>query len=554
MGKQSELIQLSQVQSYGAHKFNIDGLLKSVRDQVQSNLISQFGLGPLFNNFQDGGGVDTIHNVRNEVYSSSEVKEDLHKKTSGYSKEIANSNRKGSENYKKINAMQAEAKKSGKLIDPNTGDRIGINEKTDLDHRVALKEIFEDKGRALSGMDVDEAANTKTNLKLTDRSINRSMKDANKSDYAKDLPRKREIWEKERQAVKNNTTISPEKKRAKLANIENKMRADAEAIEKSDRQARLAYEIHVNSKYYLSSNFLGATVKNASRQAGIQGLKSVAGAVVYQLSDLLFDVLMPIVKSWNSCESMKDRVEDFKTRLYKSFDTLKQRIVLVKDLLLAGLSGGFLSAIANTLINAFLTTGKNFARIINDTFVSLWQAVKLLTTKTEVPLSVRIKEAFKLITTALIAAGGFMLGEAVSASLAGTPFAPIADIIGTGVAAVMTGMATALVVYLFDHFAEVVDGVKSIIKTMAKGMTVTSDQLKADYEQAIIRIDGIYRDVLEEIYVQYDHLNKLADLAFDLGLKPAKQFYASQEYADEVGVDRDRVLRSREDVKKYFKN
>lgn len=191
-------------------------------------------------------------------------------------------------------------------------------------------------------MDVDEAANTKTNLKLTDRSINRSMKDANKSDYAKDLPRKREIWEKERQAVKNNTTISPEKKRAKLANIENKMRADAEAIEKSDRQARLAYEIHVNSKYYLSSNFLGATVKNASRQAGIQGLKSVAGAVVYQLSDLLFDVLMPIVKSWNSYESMKDRVEDFKTRLYKSFDTLKQRIVLVKDLLLAGLSGGFL--------------------------------------------------------------------------------------------------------------------------------------------------------------------------------------------------------------------
>lgn len=553
MSRQIELINLSQVQSYGEHKFNIDGLLRSVRDQVQSNLISQFGLGPLFNNFQEGGGVDTIHNVRNDVYSSDDVKNRLNKETSGYSKEAAKPYRGSSERYQKINAEQGKQQKAGKLVDPNTGKKMGRNEKTDLDHRVPLKEIFEDKGRALSGMGVDEAANTTDNLKLTDRSINRSMQDAQKSDYAKDLPRKKEIWQKERQKVENDASLSAEKKRAKLANIDNRMKADAKAIEKSDREARVAYEAHVNSKYYLSSDFLGATVKNAGKQAGIQGLKSVAGAVIYQLSDLVFGVLVPIIKGWSNYESMSARVADFKKRLKEAFSTLKQRIESVKDSLLSGLGGGFLSAIANTLINTFLTTGKNFARIINDTFVSLWQAVKMLTTRSDVPLSVRIKEAFKLITTALIATTGFILGETISASLTGTPFAPIADIIGTGVAAVLTGLVTALVVYLFDNFAEVVAGVKNIVKTMAKGLTVTAEQLKADYEAAISKIDAIYRDVLEEIYTQYDQLNKLADLAFDLGLQPARQFSASQKYADALGVQKDKVLRSRDDVRNYFK-
>lgn len=548
-----ELMTLSQLSDYGKHRFDVEGLVNAVRGEIQANLISQFALGRLFDQFQDGGGVDTVHNVRQGVYASDESKAHLEAKTSGYNQDVANQYRGGSQRYKDINAEQTAQKKQGKLIDPYTGKYLARNEKTDQDHQVALQNIYEDRGRELSGLGTDEAANSDSNLKLTNASINRSMGAKSKAEYAEDLPRKKRIWVKQREAVKNNPDLSDEKRKQQLKNIDNRMAADEEKIKQSYKEARRAYEHQANKTYYTSSKFLKATALNSGKQAGLQGLKSAAGAVVFQASDILFDAIVPVLQGWNEYPSMGSRVEDLQARTKEGFSDLNERIKEIGGTFTAGLGGGFVSALFNTVINTFTSTSKNVARLLNDVARSLWKAIKILTSgDPSIPLSIKIKEAVKLVSTAVIATGGVILSEQVTLALAETPFSPVADIVGSGVSAIMTGLVTALVLYLFDHMGEVAQDLKNIANTIYDGATLSVQVIKADYQAAIQRIDGLYQEVLESIYDQYDRLNQFAALAFDMNLPGTEQFAASQQFADEIGVEQGRVLRTRDDVQNYF--
>lgn len=553
MAEIQDLLTLSELDDSVKQQFDIEGLTNAVRNQIQANLISQFGLGTIFDTFQRGGGVDTIHNVRNDVFSSEKVQQQILSETAGYNQKEAYKYRDKSNLYKSIRDSERKKQKTGKLIDPNTGGELRPNEKTDLDHRVALKNVFEDKGRALSGLGVDEAANTEDNLKLTDSSINRSMLDKNKSNYADDLPRKKAIWKAEIERLKNNPNLSPEEKANKIKNAENKLKADAEAIKKSDKEATAAYEAHVNSAYYKSSKFLKATGLYAGKQAGLQGLKAASGAVIYQASDILFDALIPVLKNWKNYENMDKRVDDFVARVKSDLNNLKERLLEVKDAAIAGLGGGFMSALLNTVINSFMTTSKNVARILNDTVRSLWQATKILTSKEDsIPFSIRLKEAVKLVSTALIASGGVILAESIKKALEETPFAPISDIVATGVSAILTGITTALLLYLFDHFGEVVAEFKHIVQTIVTGVTLSVAEIEKDYKLALDRIDSIYQEILRGIYEQYNELNRLSELAFDLNLPGAEQFAASQTFATTAGVNQSRILKSQNDVVNYF--
>lgn len=553
MAEISDLLSMSQAEIYGSHKLKIEGLAEAIKEQIQSNLISQFGLGQLFDSFQDGGGVETIHNVRNDVFSSDEVKNKIHSETSGYSKNEAAKYRGQSKRYQEIQNQQKEMQHKGSLYDPNTGKKITRNEKVDLDHTIALKEIYEDPGRVLAGYSVDEAANSKDNLKLTNSNINRSMRDGNKTDYANDLARKREIWRADLKKVKDNPNLTDEQKRTKMRNINNKLKASAEDIKKSDNASRKSQEAMYNKTYYTSDAFLKNVATNSAKQAGSQGLKSVVGAVVYQASDILFDAIIPVLKNWKSYESMSNRIQDFKSRIRNGLANLKERLDQIKDAALAGLGGGFISALVNTAINTFLTTTKNIARLLNDIARSLWQAIKILTSKDKsIPFSQKLKEAIKLVTTAVIATGGVILGEAIKVSLQGTPFAPVADVVSTAVAAILTGLVTALVLFVFDNFGEIMAQFKQVFRTMVDGVKLDVKVIERNYNAAIKRIDDIYKEILEDIYQQYAELNRLADLAFDFKLPGAEQFKASQQFAEAVGVDPNKILRTTDDIRNYF--
>ena len=555
MTAKSELLEMSKIVEYGGPKLDIDELLSVVKQQIQSNLISQFALGKFFDKFQTGGGVDTIHNVREGTFSSNEVEAKLTKETSGYNQNVAKDFRGGSDRYKSINRFQTELKKSGKLVDPYTGKAIKRNAKTDLDHIIPLETVYEDKGRALAGVGVDEAANNKNNLQLTDSSINRSMGAASKKDYAKALAAKKEIWQKERTKIENNANLSADQKKVKLQNIDNKMSADAKEIEKAYRKANRSNNRQYNKNYYTSKEFLTSVTKNAGKQAANQGLKAAIGAVIYQASDMLFDVLVPILKNWRQYASMKERVADFKERTQAALSTLSERVQSVKDAALSGLGGGFFAALLNTVINTFLTTSKNIARLLNDLAKSAVMVFQTLRRSDDsVTKGDKIREASKIIATTLVATGGVILSGYLTAALSTTPFAPFAEIISTSISAIAAGLATGLIIYTIDNFSAVVAEFKQVMSNVVKGATVSMAEMNRVYHESLQKVDDLYQAILSEIYDEYAELNAIADLAFDMGISINRQFVASQKLAEKTGVEDKKILRSKSDVLNYLKS
>ena len=150
---------------------------------ILQSLITSFGLDFLVQD-QHGGDVDTIHNVR-EIGKDPNMRYKNKKNAEAYANREQYDTRKYHQDkrYIEINRKASESKKNGTLEDAYTGKTVARNAKMDLDHVVSAKEIHNDPGRILAGLEGTDLANSENNLKSTDRSINRSMQDKNIEDY-----------------------------------------------------------------------------------------------------------------------------------------------------------------------------------------------------------------------------------------------------------------------------------------------------------------------------------------------------------------------------------
>ena len=79
------------------------------------------------------------------------------------------------------------AYQNGDLHDAYRNQSMGLNEKRDLDHVISAKEIHDDRGRVLAGLDGAELANQSSNLQSTHFSINRSKKATCCDDFLNEL-------------------------------------------------------------------------------------------------------------------------------------------------------------------------------------------------------------------------------------------------------------------------------------------------------------------------------------------------------------------------------
>ena len=150
-----------------------DSIWKEYERVILQSLVTSFGLDFIIRD-QHGGDVDTVHNVR-------KIGDDPEMKYKNTSNEKAYENRGDYDSvayhkdsrYISINKNVSEKKKSGELTDSYTGKKVTRNANIDLDHTISAKEIHEDRGRVLAGLDGLDLANNEDNLKPTDRSINR---------------------------------------------------------------------------------------------------------------------------------------------------------------------------------------------------------------------------------------------------------------------------------------------------------------------------------------------------------------------------------------------
>ena len=226
---------------------------------IMQSLITSFGLDFLAHD-QHGGDVDTIHNVRqigrdsNTVYKNAQNKADYASRGEYNTYQYHQDPR-----YIAINKKVSDNKKNGTLKDAYTGRTVAQNANIDLDHVISAKEIHDDSGWVLSGLNGTDLANCDDNLKPTDRSINRSMQDKDMEDYLQ----KWEADRPQRQAKINELKLKgalSDKERKELSKLEKLEQIDPDKMRTENKKTRAAYEAKLAKAYYTSSKFLRDSV------------------------------------------------------------------------------------------------------------------------------------------------------------------------------------------------------------------------------------------------------------------------------------------------------
>lgn len=162
-------------------KKRIDELLDSCSEEVTKQIIGLFGLTPDMFKDRDGGNVTTNHNFEKGIVATEEDK--LRYKQ--YMKNINNPIDRT--NYdKELPKMRRKLfQQKDDIIDAYTGKKLSRDGRTHLDHVVPVKQ-FETDPRKILNMSINERiALANENIVPCNSSINMSMQDSDKSEWAK---------------------------------------------------------------------------------------------------------------------------------------------------------------------------------------------------------------------------------------------------------------------------------------------------------------------------------------------------------------------------------
>jgi len=421
-------------------------LISDCKKEVINSIVTPFGLGRVVSAYDKvGGNVNTIHNVRNGIYANEEDKK-AYDNRGDYNSDEYHKHKQ----YIATNRKNSQLQKEGKLSDYMTGKKLDKNSGNDLDHVVSAKEIHDDDGRVLAGIDGADLANSENNLKATSKTNNRSKKADSMETFIKRKRKNENIKEIQKLQSKNNLTTDEQNRLRKLKELQ-KIN-DKKALE-ADKKARKEIEDKINTSYYTSDKFIKNLGKESLNEGGKMGFQQALGLVITEFFVAFFDEIIDIYK--NGFKSGFDN-DDF-------FKILKERLLRIKDKIMGkwkdvaiafkdGFLSGFLSNLVTTAINAFVTTGKRVVRIIREGLFSLFRAIKILIFPPEnMTFSEAMHEAKKLIATGLIISIGVIIEEYIDKIIKATAILePFADILTSIFVGAMTGLAVTMVVYYID--------------------------------------------------------------------------------------------------------
>ncbi|ECL0157654.1 hypothetical protein FJ643_01580 [Campylobacter jejuni] len=376
-------------------------------DQCANNamdaIMGHFGFAAVILDAKDGGNVNTTHNVRKGIYAS-EKERQRYANRGEYDSDYYHKD----SDYIKINKEQSQLKKQGKLEDYMTGKKIEANADTDLDHIVAAKTIHDDPARVLAEMDGAKLANTESNLKMTDSSLNRSKKDKSAEEFlAKRDERLKILEEQEKKGI---LTPSQQKEKEKL--LKQKEIQD-EKFKEQYKQNEKEINREVDKKYYTSSKPYKEALITGAQDAAKMAAYSALGIVLKDFIKAIIIELKVTFKEFGN-ESLKEILMRFKDRICKVWEELK---IKWKDILKGSFERAlqtFFSNLVVFIINIFATTLKSIVQIVRAGFTSLWQAMKIITNPPkDMPNEDIYYEASKIMITGLISAVTMLGSESI---------------------------------------------------------------------------------------------------------------------------------------------
>lgn len=494
----------------------LNALMGECQRTVIDAIIGPFGLSGIIFSDKDGGDVDTIHNARNGVYAS-EANQQAYEQQGAYDSGAYHSH----ENYVGTNRAGSKTIKSGGTLSDAYGSKDikatnNNSERQNLDHVIAAKEVHDDPGRVLAGLDGKDLANSDGNLRFTNEHINKTKKEKTMTEYVE--YRHKVMAEQQRtidtlEAKKASGTPLSESESRRLEEaqrskekFENDGFDEKKALEE-DKRAREEYNKKINVAYYTSPEFLKATGIAAGKAGLKMGLQQVLGLFLREFAQSsITEVRVIIATHKNSQEPIFDRIKAALKRIGKKMLECAHWKKILSTFFQGGLAG-FVSTITTTLINAFATTAKKFVKAIREGWNKLVEAFKILLFPPEGMSAADVaRNFFKAVSASVIVSLGVILEPALHSALDSVvPFGPT---VVSALMAIITGVAVALVSYFLDSvFDRYLLNQKTINDIMENGAVQAELQsefvkLSDQYVHSVYMFEESIRDNAE-IYNQY---------------------------------------------------
>ncbi|WP_271398737.1 hypothetical protein [Salinicoccus roseus] len=514
-------------------KRNLDILVKEYEQQIIASVVSSFGLDALLVKDQHGGDVDTVHNIRKvdkdeNLTIKNKENQQLIEKHSGYNKEKSYKYHQH-RNYIEKNREGKINKENGRLIDSYTGQKVHKKDKIDLDHVISAHEIENDKGRIISGLNGSDLANKDTNLKHTDRSINRAKKVKTMGEFEETLLRNtepRNIRIKELSS-KPNLTIKEKKelnKLEKLASVETKRIAEIE------KKTRKEYNRVINNSYYSSTKFLKDISKESGKKGIKMGLRQALGLLV---ANLVLEIRTEVIKHR---KSEKFDFKEFFTSLQNILkNSYKKTVEKYKDLIFSftnGLLSGIFSSIVTTLINIFKTTAKNVIKIMRELSTTTFQIINILVFNPEnLPLGEVINTSAKILSIGASVVIGSLINEAISniPFIKATPI--INEVVPNFISMLVSGFISISTIYIIDN-SKTMNGIITRANRIKLGLHHYSESYKYAHKELENYIADLFNINLHILHER----NKQFKISLD-------KYYSTDYKNEKIAIIDDYILR-----------
>lgn len=428
-----------------------ENIFKSIWNEYErviiESLITSFGLDFIVGD-NIGGDVDTIYNVRNlkntkgnTIYKNKKNKSDYQ------NKETYNSAKYHSDpRYVAIKRKVSQNQENGTLTDAYTGKGVTKNADIDLDHAVSAKEIHDDPGRLLAGLNGTDLANCEENLKPTDRSINRSMQDKDMDAYLQNWEVNRPNRQKRICQLKSKASLT-DKEQKELTKLEKLENIDPNKMRTENKNARNAYNAKINCAYYTSPKFALDAAKAAGKRGAQMGARQALGFVFIEVWFVTKEELQKLPPG----TELKETFETVGHGIRKGIESAKSKYKDIVHVFLEGAGAGALASLTTTICNIFFTTAKNIVKCIRQVYASVVQAGKvLLFNPDNLLLGDRIKSATIIIATGASVLVGTTVGEVIGKTPLGT-IPVIGDIVQVFCSTLVSGLISCSLLICLDR-------------------------------------------------------------------------------------------------------
>ena len=490
---ENELLVLNAEDVYESENLNYDELEELLEEQFTmefSNLekleleceeisspdkLGDVILDEIWNQFGNQIGLDMTSDTLLKQYNDNKDRPKEYTKKIG--KDILEDKR-----YTAANKAMKEKQKLGNLKDEYTGKTLKVNEKANLDHVVARKQIFENPWRKIADIDTADLANKSENFAATNESLNKSKGAKSNSDYIKN----REVREKNlkdqvkraNEKIDKKNISDAEKKNLKAENekrLNDKLAADSKKMLKAEKTAKKAINKDIAKK---------ASVRMANK-AGKDAVKAMFVAALFGMLKEIMNALVRFFKSKK--RSFDTFLDEMKNALYSFFGK-------IRDFIKVGIDS-FVGSIVGEIIGAFAQKLKKLPNLIKQLFGSIRESISYLSNPENQTHSTAIKIAHisKIITSALVGVGAMFLGEyfekyllTISGMQTLIPLlGTIANILGMFLASLLTGILGAVIINRLDQF-------------ISKKLIEENQKQQADKKNELLRIQDVQIFVAEQ--------------------------------------------------------